>query len=371
MKVLYFGTFEKDYSRNVIFIESMKSVGIEVKVINEEVKEKDALKYRNFTNLFKLGFKFVKAYFSLIIKLLKIKDSKCLFIGYPSHLDVIFFYLPAKIKGMKIFFNPLVSLYDTFVLDRKIFKENSPIAKILYIIDKLAFSLSDIIFIDTKTHQEFLSKFFKIKDDKFKVVPVGAMKEFFNDGISEKKRNDFTVLYVGKYIPLHGVDVIVKSAKILEGKNIKFIFVGKGQLYEYIRNMVEENNIKNIEFIDWLDRKELKELINSCHIVLGVFKGTGKAIRVIPNKVYDALASGAIVITANTSAVKEFFKDKEELILVEPDNPSDLAEKILWVYYNYQEGEKIAIKGHKRFCEVASHGVLGNLLKKIIAESQW
>lgn len=369
MKVYYFGTFEKDYSRNVIFIESMKSVGIDVRVINEEVKEKDALKYGNFVNIVKLIFKFIKAYIYLLVKLLKIRDSKLLFIGYPSHLDVIFFYLPAKIKGMKIFFNPLVSLYDTFIFDRKIFRENSPIAKILYAIDKLAFSLSDVIFIDTKTHQEFLAMFFKVKDDKFKVVPVGAMKEFFNNGIGVKKRKDFTVLYVGKYIPLHGVDVIVKSAKILEGKNIRFIFVGKGQLYGYIRKMVDENSIKNIEFIDWMDRKKLKELINSCHIVLGVFKGTGKAIRVIPNKVYDALASGAIVITANTSAIKEFFKDKEELILVEPDNPSDLAEKILCVYKNYDKCKDIALKGHKRFCEIASFEVIGSSLKEIIMEN--
>lgn len=369
MKVYYLGTFEKDYSRNVIFIEAMKSVGIEVISINEEVKEKDALKYGSIVNLIKLGFKFVKAYFTLIIKLLKIKDSKCLFIGYPSHLDVIFFYLPAKLKGMKIFFNPLVSLYDTFILDRRIFRENSFISKIIYLIDKVAFSLSDIIFIDTKTHQEFLTKIFNVNASKFKIIPVGSMRDFFYEGDINNKREEFTILYVGKYIPLHGVDVIVKSAKMLENENIKFIFVGKGQLYDDIRKLVNESNISNIDFIDWMDRKELKHLIRSCHIVLGIFKGDGKAIRVVPNKVYDALASGALVITAHTPAIKEFFKDKEELILVEPDNPYDLAEKILWVCKNYDKCKEIAVKGHKRFYEIASFEVIGSSLKEIIMEN--
>lgn len=370
MKVYYFGTFEKDYSRNIIFIESMQNVGIDVISINREVKEENALKYSNFSNLIKLGLKFVKSYLSLLVELLKIKDSKYLFIGYPSHLDVIFFYLPAKLKGMKIFFNPLVSLYDTFILDRKIFKENSVLSKILYVIDKLAFNLSDVVFIDTKAHKEFLSSFFKINEEKFQVVPVGSMKEFFEAEIEQiEKRSSFTVLYVGKYIPLHGVEVIVKSAKLLERENIKFIFVGKGQLYESIREMVDENRIENIEFIEWLDRTELRQLIKSCHVVLGIFKGDGKAMRVVPNKVYDALACGSLVITANTPAIREFFKDKEELILVEPGDPQDLAEKILWVYTNEDEGKNIAKRGHRKFFEIASFDVLGNRLKEIILGS--
>ncbi|MCX7770578.1 MAG: glycosyltransferase [Proteobacteria bacterium] len=369
MKIYYFGTFEKDYSRNVIFIESMRSIGIDVALINEEVREQDALRYGSVFNLVKLGVKFIKAYATLLIKLLKIKDSKYLFIGYPSHLDVIFFYLPAKLKGMKIFFNPLVSLYDTFVFDRRIFKENSIIAKILYMIDKYAFILSDVVFIDTNTHKIFLSGFFKVDERKFRVVPVGAMREFLENENEVQKSKNFTVLYVGKYIPLHGVDIIVKSAKLLEGEKIKFIFVGRGQLYSEIRKMVDVLKMKNIDFIDWVERKELNRLIKSSDVVLGIFRGNGKAIRVVPNKVFDALACGALVITAKTQAMEEFFKDKEDLLMVEPENPEDLAEKIKWVYENKEEAKKISIKGKKRFHEVASFDVLGRLIEKIILES--
>ncbi len=370
MRVYYFGTFEKDYSRNIIFVDAMRSAGIDVVILNREVKEENALKYKQFSNLIKLGVKFVRAYLYLFVQLLKIKDSKYLFIGYPSHLDVIFFYLPAKLKGMKIFFNPLVSLYDTFVLDRKFFKVNSILSKIFYIIDKLAFCLSDVIFIDTRTHKEFIANLFKIDEKKFRVVPVGSMKEFFECKIERvKKKNTFTALYVGKYIPLHGVEIIVKSAKILEGENIQFIFVGKGQLYKSIREMVDQLGIKNIEFIEWVDRGELRQLIKSCHVVLGIFKGDGKAMRVVPNKVYDALACGSLVITANTPAVREYFKDKEELILVKPDDPQDLAKKILWVNANGNEGSKIAERGQKKFFQIASFEVLGNTLKEIIRET--
>lgn len=42
MKICYFGTYEKDYSRNVIFIKALRAVGVEVFEINEEVKEDDS-----------------------------------------------------------------------------------------------------------------------------------------------------------------------------------------------------------------------------------------------------------------------------------------------------------------------------------------
>jgi glycosyltransferase involved in cell wall biosynthesis len=194
------------------------------------------------------------------------------------------------------------------------------------------------------------------------------VKEFFKIKNNINKREDFTVIYIGKYIPLHGVETIVEAAKALKDEKIKFIFVGRGQLYGDVKKMVEMNNLKNIEFIDWMDREDLNDLISSSHVVLGIFKGSGKAIRVVPNKVYDALACGALVITARTPAIEEFFNDKEELILVEPDNPKDLAEKILWVYKNREEGENIAKRGHQKFKQIADFEVLGNLIKKILME---
>lgn len=364
MKVCYFGTYERDYSRNIIFIESLRAVGVDVIEINEEVKESDSKKYGKLFSLFKLLFKFFFAYLKLFFRLIGLRDIDALFIGYPSHLDVIFMYIPLKLKGFKIFFNPLVSLYDTFVIDRKLFGKNSLISKIIFFIDKLAFHLADVIFIDTNTHRDYLVKLFSIDKKKFIVVPVGAMDEFCRDVFYQKKE-EFTVLYVGKYIPLHGLETVVHSAYLLKNKGIKFLLIGKGQEYEKIRNMVREKNIDNIKFIEWLDRDTLSEEMAKSHIVLGIFKGVGKAMRVVPNKVYDAIAGSAVVITERSPAILEFFNE-DEIFLVEPDNPYDLANKIIYIKDHYDEAIKVAKKGKDKFLAVASKNVIGNIIKSNI-----
>lgn len=364
MKVCYFGTFEKDYPRNITFIESLRKVGVSVEVCNVSLNvEKRG--FGKFSHLIKLFLRYIKAYSLLFLNAVKIKCDAVI-IGYPAHLDVLMFFVIFKLRHIPIFFNPLVSLYDTFVFDRKIFKSASPIAKLIYFVDKLAFLLPLKVFIDTKAHRDYLTKLFKIPEDKFVIVPVGALEDFFMEDISTEKREPFQVLYCGKYIPLHGVETVVKAANLLKDKEINFVMIGTGQEYDLVRKIVKEGAINNIKFIEWLPPKDVSKEIRLSHIVLGIFKGEGKALRVVPNKIYDALASGAVVITGKTPAIKEFFEDGRDLVLVEPDNPEKLAEAILYIKENYAKALNIAKQGQNKVKQFASSDMIGALIKEVV-----
>lgn len=362
MKACYFGTFEEDYPRNITFIEALKKVGVEVAVCHASIKaDKSAL--GKVTYLPKLLFSYIKAYFFLFVKALSLKCDAVI-IGYPAHLDVLIFYTIFKFKGVPLFFNPLVSLYDTFIYDRRTFKEGSMLAKLIFFIDKLAFSLPEKVFIDTAAHRDFLSEFFGVSKDRFTVVPVGALEPFFNDEEVEKT-GYFQILYCGKYIPLHSVETIVKAAKLLKTeKEIKFKLIGTGQEYRKIRKIVADEHIDNIEFVEWMNPEEVAKEIKRSHIVLGIFKRGGKASRVVPNKVFDALAAGAVVVTEDSEAVREFFRDGRQLFLVEPENPEKLAEKIIWIKDNYELALKTAKNGYDVVRKIASLDNIGELIKK-------
>lgn len=363
MKACYFGTFEKNYPRNITFIEGLKKADVELIICHVNLKvNKTAI--GSFGYLIKLSLIYLKAYLALFWKALTIKCD-AIIIGYPSHVDAIIFSPVFKMRGIPVFFNPLVSLYDTFIHDRIMFKENSFVAKAIYLIDKLSFLLTDKIFIDTKTHAKYLSSFFKIREDKFSIVPVGALEEFFLEQPVSKKKQYFQVLYCGKYIPLHSVETIVMAAKMLEkDSEIRFKLIGTGQEYKKIKEMVADHDIKNIEFIDWMDPEQLSSEIKSSHIVLGIFKKGGKASRVVPNKVYDALAAGAVVITEASDAVNEFFRDGEHLFLVEPENPAKLVEKIVWIKNNYDLALIVAENGRKAVYRLANVETIGKIVKE-------
>ena len=70
---------------------------------------------------------------------------------------------------------------------------------------------------------------------------------------------------------------------------------------------------------------ELAKLEAACHVALGVFGDTGKAQRVIPNKVFEAVGVGLPLITGDTPAVRTLFTDGEDCLLVPVADPEAIA----------------------------------------------
>ena len=60
-------------------------------------------------------------------------------------------------------------------------------------------------------------------------------------------------------------------------------------------------------------------------ICLGIFGDSAKAARVVPNKVWQAMAAGRPVVTADTPAVREVLEDGRSALLVPAGDPDGLA----------------------------------------------
>jgi len=106
--------------------------------------------------------------------------------------------------------------------------------------------------------------------------------------------------------------------------------------------------------------------IKKADICLGIFGDTQKTQRVIPNKVYEAIAMKKPVITADTPAVRELFTDRKNILFCKTADPEDLAEKILELKNNEDIREKIAKGGYEIFKKYATPIVIGKKLKRDI-----
>jgi glycosyltransferase involved in cell wall biosynthesis len=71
------------------------------------------------------------------------------------------------------------------------------------------------------------------------------------------------------------------------------------------------------------------ERLRHAHVLLGIFGTTEKAARVVPHKLYQGLALGRPLITADTPAVRDFFTPGEHLLTVPAGEPAALAEAVL------------------------------------------
>jgi glycosyltransferase involved in cell wall biosynthesis len=266
-------------------------------------------------------------------------------VGYPGHLDLIAARRAAR--GRPLVFNPLVSLCDTFVEDRGRFRPGSPPARVLTRIDRRAFSTADVVVADTEAHAK---RFRELGARRVEVCFVGAEERVFTPGWTPAQ--PFQCLFVGKLIPLHGLDTILAAARI--APEVPFRVVGSGQLESLLASRPV-----NVDWIPWVEYEQLPGELHRAGCALGIFAASPKAQRVIPNKVFQALASGTPVITADTPAARELLVDGESALLVPPGDARALADAIRRLAHDPVLAQRLADGGREAYRASASEAILG------------
>jgi glycosyltransferase involved in cell wall biosynthesis len=269
-------------------------------------------------------------------------------VGYPGHFD-----LPVArriARGRPVVFNPLVSLSETLVEDRERFARGSPTASVLRHVDRIALRRADLVVADTEQNARHLAELGEIPRERVAVCFVGAEERLFRPGW--QPREDFHALFVGKLIPLHGLETILEAARLTP--EIPFRVVGSGQLGALLATRPA-----NVEWVDWIEYERLPEEIQSAGCALGVFGTSAKASRVIPNKAFQALACGTPLVTSDTPAARELLRDGESALLVPPGDAPALAAAVRRLASDPELARGVGAGGLAAYREQASEEVLG------------
>ena len=81
------------------------------------------------------------------------------------------------------------------------------------------------------------------------------------------KNNDFIVVFGGNMGKPQGLEFLLNLAeKNLSNENIKFLFIGKGNEKEHLKNIVKTKNLNNVKFIDFIPREDYEKLISACNV---------------------------------------------------------------------------------------------------------
>ena len=355
MKILSFGIYSKqpEYPRHRNLIEGLKSNGVEVIECSFHMTAsfKERLQSaRSFWGRVKYSIRLILSYLFLAMKFFQAQRVDAILVGYPGYFHVRFVRFLQLVKNRKavLVYDIFFSLYDALVWDRKILSEKNLLARLLHAIEKDACRAAGICLIDTDPHGDYISREFSVPREKIKRVFVGPTFPVFKSAaIVRKDGVDFNVLFIGTYIPLHGLDTILAAAgKLTEHHEILFTLVGTGQLREEMETRAKESRLRNVRFLGWGDRETLVENLRSCDLALGIFGTTEKAARVIPIKVFDICAAGVPFITADTPAIRQCFRHGENAFLVPPGNSRALADAILVMKADRDLREKTALGAH-------------------------
>jgi glycosyltransferase involved in cell wall biosynthesis len=268
-----------------------------------------------------------------------------------------------------VVFDAFISLYDTLCFDRKIFRANSLIGRFCRWLDQRSCDWAGAVTTDTLAHAAYFSETFNIPRDKFHRVYVGANEHAFRPAPAVlPDRGEFTVFYYGTYLPLHGIDYIIRAAKLLEGrKDIRFEVVGRGGEKEKILGLARSLGLANVTFTDWIPYAELPAAISGADICLGGhFSGVEKAGRVISGKTFQFIAMGKPTIVGDCKASRELFTHGENACLCKMANAEALAEAVSSLCGDRDLREKIGRGGLELFLRECAPAKLASDLESAV-----
>lgn len=343
MRIVFWGTYDTGKPRNRILLRGLRENDIDLIECHADIWAgvEDKSQIRTLKGRVFFLFRWLLSYPKLLFSYFRLPRHDVVVVGYLGHLDVLVLWPFARLRRIPIVWDAFLSLYDTVVHDRKIVGKYHPLALLLYVWEWLACRAADCVVLDTRAHADYFVRQFHLSSQKTGAVFVGAESDIFPLVFSKKMAvrdsNQFTILFYGQFIPLHGIETIIYAARLMTDYPVQWIIIGQGQEEGEIRTMLEKQPLTKVTMIPWVRYEELIQWIGKADLCLGIFGDSGKAGRVIPNKVFQILSAGKPLVTRDSLAIRELLTpEMSGVYLIPPADPAALALKV-----------KLLLKSHK------------------------
>lgn len=325
------GTYDLGKPRTRILIRGLKEAGVDLVECHADVWRgvEDKAQIQGWLPLLRCAARLLLAYPVLVWRYLRLPRHDVVVVGYLGHLDVLVLWPFAKLRRTPVLWDAFLSLYETVVEDRAMIGPRHPLAWIMWAWDWLACRAARQVLLDTSAHADWFESTFRLGHRRTAAVFVGAEPETFAPlppGVSTfAARKPVRILFYGQFIPLHGIETIVEAAARSDPDDYAWTVIGTGQEADRIRRMLERRAVANLTWIPWVPYEDLRARIAEADICLGIFGLSGKAARVIPNKVFQIIAAGRPLVTRDSPAMRELVQpDVAGIRLVKAADPDAL-----------------------------------------------
>jgi glycosyltransferase involved in cell wall biosynthesis len=244
-------------------------------------------------------------------------------------------YFASKFKRAKFVFN-VADIWPESAVELGILK-NKTFIKMAEVLENWLYKKSWKIAAATEGILEYMVKKGKKREQVF-LLPNGVNTETFAPREPNKQwleklgfegKKVFT--FAGRVGYAQGLDSVLKAAKIVEGQNpdVKFLIIGDGPEKEALIKLKDDLKLTNLVFHESVPVTEMPNIfsISDFSVVslrnIELFKGAR------PSKIFPALASGVPVLYCGAGESAELIETNNSGIVAEPENPDDIASKIL------------------------------------------
>lgn len=273
---------------------------------------------------------------------------------------------------------------EVFFMSGKL-KEDGLIGKILLRIEYWIYKNSDALIFLKEGDFEYINERQWSTDqggeidlNKIHYINNGVDTNGFNNQLKEFELRDedlendkFNVVYTGAIRPINNIGNILDAAKELESfKDIQFLIFGEGNQLDELKQRVEVENIKNLKFKGYVDKKFIPSILSKSSVNLLNYSQTnynwsrGNS----SNKLFEYMASGKPIISTIKMGYSPIEKYKCGVSLTS-NTPEQLADAVLNIKNLEMNEYQAMCENSKNASEHYDYSVLSEKLWSVLEET--
>ena len=180
---------------------------------------------------------------------------------------------------------------------------------------------------------------YNINADKILPVTNGVDLDITKPLPAVRQKDRFTITYVGHLKKIRGMDTILSAAKYLKQEiqdfSVSLVGYMENEDKEWLIEAIRRKDLEdNVELVGEVSHEEALRRIASSDVCLSPFPSKRELDYIYPIKIFEYMAMGKAVISTDLPGVSRIIQHGVNGLLVEPDNPKELAKAILQIYSN-------------------------------------
>ena len=189
--------------------------------------------------------------------------------------------------------------------------------------------------------------------ERILLIRNGVDTEKFRSLLWEEARKQlqwderYTVLYAGTHGLAHGLMTLLDAAQLLqEHADIRFVLVGDGAEKAALIAHAQQEQLNNVCFLNPLPHEQMPMLLAAADVCVAHTRKVQLFEGMLPMKMYEAMAAERpLIVALNGEACRMAVEEAKAALHVEPENATELATSILFLYEHPEFARQLGQNG--------------------------
>lgn len=203
-------------------------------------------------------------------------------------------------------------------------------------------------------------RFLKINPNTLDVNNYPILEEFHNTSENRVKKNQ--ACFVGGITEIRGIESLVRACDKISGK---LVLVGRFSDTSFENKIKSLDGWKHVDYRGFLSRQEVKTILAESKVGIVTFLSAPNHVNSQPNKMFEYMSASLPVLSSNFRLWKSIIETNECGFCVNPQDSTEIAEKINLLFENDNLVEQLGNNGRSSVNTIFNWGIEEKKLLKL------